>query len=316
MPRAVPGHVRAGDLALLLGVPLTDLLARLAAAHVRPTRAGERNALFAWGDVNAVMTSTEAARLRRSARTLGFRIQTSTWTLAGYPRLVAEWHPTKNGDLTPWDVPFRSNKALWWKCPAGPDHVWSAPPDDRSIGSGCPCCAGYQVSVTNSLASTFPEVAAQWHPTKNGQTTPDQVVAGTQDVAWWRCAGGRDHEWQARVASRTRLGAGCPFCAGQRASSTNSLAAVAPAVAREWHPRKNGKTRPTDVTAGTPKKYWWCCSAGHEWQAQVRTRVHRGYGCPICAKERRKPASARASATPARVTARRAARRVSVPRIR
>ena len=276
-----------------MGLPLSELLARLQVARVPRCRGKGRDALFAWADVERVVTPAEAKVLRRNARTLGFRIQTSTWTLAGYPRLVAEWHPSKNRPRTPWDVPYRSSRVLWWKCPAGPDHEWPAHASDRSTGSGCPFCAGRLVSVTNSLATTFPAVAAQWHPTKNGGVTPDQVVAGTQDMVWWKCAGGRDHEWRAQVASRTRIGTGCPFCAGQRASSTSSLAAVAPAVAREWHSIKNGETTPPDVTAGTPKKYWWCCAAGHEWLAQVRTRARRGYGCPICARSRTKARSRR-----------------------
>lgn len=288
MPKAVRGHVRAGDLAVLLRLPLSTLLARLDAACVPLRRGQGRDALLAWADLEPVVTPAEAKVLRGSARTLGFRIKTSTWTLAGYPRLVAEWHPAKNRRKTPWDVPCRSNKLLWWKCPAGPDHEWAAKASDRSLGGGCPYCAGRLASVTNSLATTFPAVAAQWHETKNGRLTPDQVAAGTQQAAWWKCAAGHDHEWPAQVASRTRIGTGCPFCAGVRASSTSSLAAVAPDVARQWHSVKNGTTTPADVTAGTPKKYWWRCAAGHEWRAQVRTRVRCGYGCPVCARARAK----------------------------
>ena len=32
--------------------------------------------------------------------------------------------------------------------------------------------------MTNSLATLQPDLAAQWHPTKNGALTPDMVVAG------------------------------------------------------------------------------------------------------------------------------------------
>ena len=30
-----------------------------------------------------------------------------------------------------------------------------------------------------SLAEEYPELAAEWHPTKNGDLTPDDVVAGS-----------------------------------------------------------------------------------------------------------------------------------------
>ncbi len=32
------------------------------------------------------------------------------------PALAKEWHPTKNGDLTPFDFAAKSNKKVWWKC--------------------------------------------------------------------------------------------------------------------------------------------------------------------------------------------------------
>ena len=36
--------------------------------------------------------------------------------LSSYPELVKEWHPTKNGDLTPRDVTHGSKKKVWWLC--------------------------------------------------------------------------------------------------------------------------------------------------------------------------------------------------------
>mgnify|MGYP001397040874 FL=1 len=71
-----------------------------------------------------------------------------------------------------------------------------------------------QVSVTNSLEALFPEVAAQWHATKNGDVTPDQVVAGSMKKFWWKCPVADDHVWLAQVKNRTHAGRGCPFCSG------------------------------------------------------------------------------------------------------
>ena len=55
-----------------------------------------------------------------------------------YPRIAKEWHPTRNGDLTPWDFVGGSSKKIWWKCVKG--HEWDAQIHSRSIGSGCPHC--------------------------------------------------------------------------------------------------------------------------------------------------------------------------------
>jgi superfamily II DNA or RNA helicase len=101
----------------------------------------------------------------------------------------------------------------WWQCSKSPDHEWKATPDKRcQLGTGCPFCAGRKVSATNSLATQYPSIAKEWHPTKNSDLTPQEVVAGTAQKVWWRCSSNQEHDSQATVVSRTRLGNGCPFC--------------------------------------------------------------------------------------------------------
>ena len=122
-----------------------------------------------------------------------------------FPEISREWHPTKNGELTPNEVIAGSNKKFWWKCDKGPDHEWAAAVCNRtrSRKTGCPCCANYQVSVTNSIASLFPEIANEWHPTKNGNLKPADVVAASNKKVWWKCPKGEDHEWEMTLYPRT-----------------------------------------------------------------------------------------------------------------
>lgn len=202
-----------------------------------------------------------------------------------HPELAAEWHPTKNGSLTPADVVARSGKRAWWICPEGPDHEWKTIIAHRTAnGSGCPFCAGKRASVTNSLASLYPVLSAQWHPTKNGRKRPEDTLPGSDKKAWWKCPAGPDHEWQAVIQARAGRGIGCPFCAGRRVSVTNSLHTLFPKVAREWDPDRNGDLTPSDVLAAATKRYWWRCALGHAWQAAVRERTVMERGCPMCAR--------------------------------
>ena len=60
------------------------------------------------------------------------------------------------------------------------------------------------------MATKFPEIAKDWHPTKNGDLTPSDVVAGTGQRVWWKCP--RGHEWPTKVATRTSHGTECPDC--------------------------------------------------------------------------------------------------------
>ena len=216
-----------------------------------------------------------------------------------FPDVAAEWHPTKNGDLTPADRTAGSSKKVWWKCPVADDHEWSTVINNRTNrGDGCPCCSGRQVSITNSLQSLFPEVAAQWHPTNNGDRRPTDVVAGSSSKkVWWKCPKGDDHEWPAKPNERTFGGNGCPHCAGYESSVTNRLDIQFPDVAAQWHPTKNNDLRHTmgrfkgeplrsdKLVEGSKEKVWWKCPVAddHEWIAPVVGLTRRREGCPCCA---------------------------------
>ena len=134
-----------------------------------------------------------------------------------------------------------------------------------------------------SLADLFPAVAAQWHPFKNGELRPTDLIVGSETKVWWKCPEGIDHVWAATVAKRSRGGRGCPYCVGQKVSVTNCLSTVLPELVKEWHPEKNGELKPTDLTLGTNKKVWWKCPEGddHEWEAPPNARK-QGKGCPFC----------------------------------
>jgi superfamily II DNA or RNA helicase len=218
----------------------------------------------------------------------GLRASVTNSLSSLYSELVKQWHPTKNGTLTPSQVVAGSDKKVWWKCLKGSDHEWEASPSNRTrLNQGCPFCAGLRASVTNSLSSLYPELAKQWHPTKNGTITPNQVVAGSDKKVWWKCLNSSDHEWEAAISNRVN-GTGCPFCTGQRVSTTNALACRYPELAKQWHPIKNGILTPDKVVAGSGIKVWWKCpnSPDHEWEATPAYRTGQGIGCPFCSGRR------------------------------
>ena len=193
--------------------------------------------------------------------------------------LLQEWHPTKNLPLTPRDVTCGSARKIWWRCEKG--HEWEAKIWSRTSSKGCPYCAGRKVLPGfNDLATREPEIAGQWHPTKNLPLTPQTVTYGSRQKVWWQCEKG--HTWQAAVYTRIGSGSGCPYCAGKRASpGENDSRSQRPSLAAQWHPTKNGTVTPADVTVGSHYMAWWICEKGHEWQALVKSRAS-GCGCPVC----------------------------------
>ena len=350
------------------------------------------------------------------------------------PDLAKEWHPTKNGALMPSDVTRGCNKKVWWKCPIG--HEYQATPNHRtSSKTGCPVCySGRQTSFAeqaiffylkkvfpdtinryrpeflgkmeldiyipslrlgieydgeawhrkdkkereqrkcalchqhgiklwrikeradsaddwisfeqnsydyachmdnlyrtktlnkfipmflhevawrcgirthrisvdverdrmnirnymqplsrNSIAETFPAVAKEWHPTRNGMLKPEMFTRGSDHKAWWGCPT-CGHEYEASILHRTD-GTGCPKCKKGFVDNyrRNRIAKVGcltdEKLLVEWNFGRN-KITPQEVSPGCSDKVWWRCSkCGYEWEAKVSNRTH-GRGCPCCA---------------------------------
>ena len=139
----------------------------------------------------------------------------------------------------------------------------------------------------NSLELLFPEVSKEWNYGKNKPLIPSNFSKGSGKRVWWKCKKG--HEWQATIDTRTdsKHPTKCPYCAGRKIASDNNLSALYPALAKQWHPSKNGINLPDMFTAGSTKKAWWICKKGHEWEAVIYSRKTRG--CPFCSGKRASP---------------------------
>ena len=195
------------------------------------------------------------------------------------PELALEWDYDKN-IFKPEELSYASKQEIWWKCAHG--HSWQATINARFIRKrGCPYCAGQQVwQGFNDLATTHPELAAEWDYEKNAGLVPEEVTAGKDMKAWWLCS--RGHSWEAFIYSR-KAGSGCPVCSGNTLlPGFNDLATVKPELVAEWDYDRNTDMTPDTVSAGTSRKAWWKCDKGHSWRASIVSRVG-GNNCPVCA---------------------------------
>lgn len=130
------------------------------------------------------------------------------------PELALQWDSECNQPWTPWDVSYRSHKKFWWICPENPSHRWKASVASRTVkvNSGkavyrCPFCSNRRVLPESSLLCTCyldpiaiptsdvlpnadkrPDIAAEWHSTRNGKLKPVDVSVGSCRRVWWRCA--------------------------------------------------------------------------------------------------------------------------------
>jgi hypothetical protein len=202
------------------------------------------------------------------------------------PKVAAQWHPTENGSLLPTQFTAHSSKKAVWLCDEC-EYVWRTAISTRTSGRGCPRCVGsVLVEGRDDLASQNPQLAAQWHPTKNGELTPQQVFKKSGQEVWWlneSCG----HEWKAQISNRAN-GAGCYVCGLAKQGITwstpkqgvDDLATLYPVFAQQWS-SKNSK-KPNEVKVGSRYRAIWNCGK-HEWSAAVSDRTHYNTGCPECA---------------------------------
>lgn len=213
-----------------------------------------------------------------------------------FPEIAKQLHPTKNGTLILRDISYGSRKNVWWlcekTCEKGCKHEWEATPLNKTgNNTGCPYCANKKICIHNSLKYICPEVAKQWHPTKNGDLKPEDVQNGSHKKVWWlcniECEKGCKHEWEASISNRTYHKSECPFCLNDKRCYHNTLTYKYPDIAKEWHPTKNKKNI-DDFGCGSCSKVWWKCTVGceygctHEWEAAINSRTYENNGCPYC----------------------------------
>ena len=216
------------------------------------------------------------------------------------PELAREWHPTKNGELTPYDVTANSDKKVWWSMPYDDsdtgkhyDFEWEASISNRMQGNGCPFLKGKAVwPGYNDLATRNPELAREWHPIKNGELMPQNITMNSGKKVWWFLCytdpeTGKyfEFEWETPVFKRNK-GEGCPYLSGVKVwKGYNDLATLRPDLAAEWDYDSNSELTPDMVTVRSNKNIGWICAKGHRWEATVDKRSS-GQGCPFCSGKR------------------------------
>lgn len=269
----------------------------------------------------AFVCNRTSQRLTGCPYCAGKIVDNSNSVAACRPDLVREWH--EKNTLRPDEVACGSRKKAWCQCSKNKKHVWRTDITDRARGgAGCPFCSHKYVSDDNRLSVRAPEIAADWHPTKNRRVHADSshgsffkkqnnfvvpheriqmngrrlkasdMPFGSREVVWWKCKAA-GHEWEARISSRTRQGQGCPYCSGRRViPDETSLAARYPALAKRWHPSKNNALKPSDVAPMTDREVWWVChrSENHVWKVEVskvvKAHLNGHTGCPYRAGRR------------------------------
>lgn len=209
------------------------------------------------------------------------------------PEVLLLWNYEKNNEngVYPTNVKPNSEALAWWNCENG--HSWESKIRNVTKGHRCPYCSSYKVLPgVNDLATVNPELALEWHPTKNKDLKPSDVAPHCTKKVWW--LGKCGHEWRADVDHRTG-GRGCPLCLGKKALTVDkSIFEMIPEIVDEWDKEKNGENHPKNVTWRSNRTCWWKCKKGHSYDMKPNAKVviNKNTGeiriveCPICTGKR------------------------------
>lgn len=195
------------------------------------------------------------------------------------PNLLMDWHPVKNGTLTPYDITAGSGKKVWWKCHSC-GYEWEASICNRAKGRGCSYCSKkVLIEGVNDFATVYPKAATEWDYEKNYPIIPNKVRANSNKKYWFKCEKG--HSWETGLNQRRKNN--CPYCGSQKLlKGYNDLATKNPLLCEEWNFERNSPLTPEDVMQFSNIKVWWKCrNCGNEWQTKVNARSS-GTGCPKC----------------------------------
>jgi hypothetical protein len=149
------------------------------------------------------------------------------------PDVARYWVPFE-GEPTPSQVTAGSGALMHWACTNGEQHTYPRMAAKRCTNDRCPICTHHLLEVGfNDLATLYPSLATEWHPTLNG-TTPDHVMPGNKP-RWWLCRYG--HLTHQTVPNRKKT-FGCADCPRQQRSlyRLTTIATQAPARFRRKLP--------------------------------------------------------------------------------
>lgn len=159
-----------------------------------------------------------------------------------------------------------SSAVVWWRCPVAPDHVWAS-----SVASRVEAyqlhkkkrAHGERGAITTGEPRTTRAIKGRLEgllrspPAKGScqSSDPGAHLPGATSVIMSPLAKGKENNQTVVVVPISPLPPttesamvdsncaasiwGCPCCAGKQVSVTNSLVALAPRVARLWHPTAN-----------------------------------------------------------------------------
>lgn len=162
------------------------------------------------------------------------------WCIQNHAYLLLHFYQEGNNPCAPEEIGFSAGKRVRFRC-----HVcglsWQRTLNHATrhpVVQTCPFCEHRKPSPFYNLATEYPELKDEWDSEKN-PFPPESCLPHSNQNVYWRCV--KNHRWRAIICDRAetaekarRSGAPvCPYCSGERVSTTYNLAEKYPEIATE-----------------------------------------------------------------------------------
>lgn len=171
----------------------------------------EKHTGRSWQQEFSQLKIPKGSRLNKKPSRHRNNVELSRSLGAKYPWILEYWDFDANGDLDPFTISKSYKGYINWRCKKGSDHRFrSTAKQFIALKSPIKCifCRGLRASITNSLASLYPEHAVDFDEIKNGRTASEVVAKpATSTLYFWKCAFCKS----CRMSIRERIaGVPCP----------------------------------------------------------------------------------------------------------
>jgi very-short-patch-repair endonuclease len=201
-------------------------------------------------------------------------------------------HPTKNGNFNPNITRIGSSKILWFLCSeCGHDFQMSLNNVNSDhwcgyCGNNWKHCENDDCNYCNNKSFQSHEKSKYWHPTKNGDITPKDVLPSSNKKYWFHCEDcGHDFE---KILNNITSGSWCKYCThvwkhcgDEECNYCYKKSFKSHEKAKFWHSTKN-TVSPLYVAKSSGKKRWFKCNeCGHDFNMSIN-HITQDSWCKYC----------------------------------
>ena len=194
------------------------------------------------------------------------------------------WDYELNGECSPKDVAYGTQKKYYFKCPRGLHEPEQKRINDLTSGNTefkCNCCNSFEQWCIDNNKTQWLEL---WDYEKN-ECSPKDVAYATNKKYYFKCPRGLHEPEQKRIndltSGNTELKCNACNSIGQYLIDNYGE----DALEKYWNYEKNGSLNPFEISRGSKKKVWIKCQENEEHGSYLIRCTHftsMGNRCPIC----------------------------------